>query len=652
MRRFVVACLLGVLILIQSPLVSWAAKDQWIRVQSANFFLVGNDSERDLRLVALKFEQFREAFAQILPKLKLNSSVPTRVVVFKSDSSFKPFKPLYQGKPTSVAGFFQKGMDVNHICLTSEYSEERPFAAIFHEYVHQLTGDNVRDLPLWFREGIAEYYSTFEVTDGDRKVSLGKPIANHVYLLRENRFLPLTTLFSVSHNSPEYNERQKQGVFYAESWALVHYLMMGDNGKHHSKLVQFLNLLASGTPLEESFTKAFQIDYARLERDLKNYIQRDAYTFTVYKLEKKLGVEEPLSAVSLSEAEVPYYLGDLLLHSQRFEDAERHLKQSLELNPNLAPALASMGTLRLHQKQWPEARKFFQKAVAADSNNYLAHFHYADLLLRAGNDEDAHPSGVSEEKYQAVQAEARKAIELAPGFVESYRLLAHAASVTGEELPETVALLKKAQTYAPGREDLRLDQARLYLRMEDHATARRILEPIAQRSAEPHLKHEAEMMLARLQEFDEQRKLVETARARGVVIPASEEEPPATAPTSEVPRVRRRAQASPSPEPTPPPELELRPAKGDKVAGILTRIECLDEGVLFVVKSGNKMLRLHAADPEQILLYKEGGASLGTISMNCGPMSPPAPIVATYRASTQPSLPYDGTLLSVLFVNR
>jgi hypothetical protein len=143
MRQSVVARIAALLALVHLSWVPSAARDEWIRVQSPNFFLVGNDSEKDMRRVALKFEQFREAFARILPKVKLTSSVPTRVVVFKSDSSFKPFKPLYQGKPASLAGFFQKGMDVNHICLTSEYSEERPFAAILHEYVHQLTGDNV-----------------------------------------------------------------------------------------------------------------------------------------------------------------------------------------------------------------------------------------------------------------------------------------------------------------------------------------------------------------------------------------------------------------------------------------------------------------------------------------------------------------------------
>lgn len=653
MRHLCQSRICRLLMLFHLACVSSDAKDQWISVQSENFFLVGNDSEKHIRQVALKFEQFREAFSRILPKMKLNSSVPTRVLVFKNDSSFKPFKPLYQGKPALLAGFYQKGADVNHICLTSEYSEERPFAAIFHEYVHQLTGDNVRALPVWFNEGIAEYYSTFEATDKDRQISVGKPISSHVYLLRESRFLPLNTLFSVGHESPEYNERQKKGLFYAESWALVHYLMTGDNGKHLPELIQYLNLLASGVSLEESFTKAFQTDYVKLERDLKNYIQQNAYGYTIHKLDKKLEVEEPLSAVPLSDAETSYYLGELLLHTQRLEDAEKHLKQSLESNPNLGPALASMGTLRLQQKQRSEARAYFQKAVAADSSNYLVHYQYAHLLSDDGNEGSA-PSGSSRERFRAVQSEVKKAIELAPWFVESYRLLAYAANMTGEELPATVAQLKKAQGYAPGRQDLRLDLARLNLRMEDYAAARKLLEPIASQSSEPHIKQEAELLLARLQNFEEQRSLVETARQQNLATQESvSEETRSIAEVSEAPVMRRKKPtAAPSSGSPPESTLQLHPPRGEKTAGVLARIECLDNGITFVVKSGGKTLRLYAADPEKILLYKESGDSLGTISMTCGALSPPSPVVATYRQPATPSASYDGILLSVLFVNK
>src|SRR6266576_841885 len=110
------------------------AKDTWTSVRSQNFQLIGNASEKDIRLVANRLEQLRTVFALLFPALKLNSPVPTTVIVFKSDSSYKPFKVN-----PNVAGYFQPGKDVNYITLTTERaSEDRPFRVIFHEYVHLL----------------------------------------------------------------------------------------------------------------------------------------------------------------------------------------------------------------------------------------------------------------------------------------------------------------------------------------------------------------------------------------------------------------------------------------------------------------------------------------------------------------------------------
>src|SRR6267154_4169491 len=86
------------------------AKDNWTSVRSQNFQLVGNAGEKDIRLVANRLEQFRTVFALLFPALKLNSPVPTTVIVFKSDSSYKPYKVN-----PNVTGYFQPGEGVNYI---------------------------------------------------------------------------------------------------------------------------------------------------------------------------------------------------------------------------------------------------------------------------------------------------------------------------------------------------------------------------------------------------------------------------------------------------------------------------------------------------------------------------------------------------------
>src|SRR5688500_7762809 len=70
-----------------------SAKDQWLQVRSKNFFLIGNASEKDMRKPATKLEQLREPFRLVFGSINLNATIPTNVVVFKSNSSYTPFKP-------------------------------------------------------------------------------------------------------------------------------------------------------------------------------------------------------------------------------------------------------------------------------------------------------------------------------------------------------------------------------------------------------------------------------------------------------------------------------------------------------------------------------------------------------------------------------
>jgi hypothetical protein len=70
-------------------------------------------------------------------------------------------------------------------------------------------------------------------TSTTKTFSLGQPsVERHYYYLRQNQLMPLETLFRVDHNSPYYHDEQKGSVFYAQSWALTHYLEVNDNLKH------------------------------------------------------------------------------------------------------------------------------------------------------------------------------------------------------------------------------------------------------------------------------------------------------------------------------------------------------------------------------------------------------------------------------------
>ncbi|MCI0388438.1 MAG: tetratricopeptide repeat protein [Acidobacteria bacterium] len=603
-------------------------KETWLSVQSKHFLLVGNAGEKDIRKVGVRLEQFRDVFSRIFTKSKANSAVPMTVIVFKNDGAFKPYKPLYQGKPAAVSGYFQPGEDVNYILLTSELRETNPFAVIFHEYVHALTSDNSRPLPPWLSEGIAEYYSSFEVESDEKKVWLGKAIANHVFYLREQKFLPLQRLLVIDHRSPEYNERERKGVFYAQSWALVHYLLLGNNSKRQPQFLQFINAVAAGNQVDDSFKQIFQTDYATLEKELKDYIGRNSYPAQFVTFNEKLSFDADMQTSPLSEAETQYYLGDVLCRIQRRDEGEEYLKRAVALDPKLAPAFASLGISQLRQNRFAEARQYLEQAVAANSQNHLAHYYYAFTLYREIFSEGQIVTSLPEDRVKLMKAALDSAIQLAPNFPETYNLLGFICLATGENLGAGVNAVKKAMAIAPGREDYAMTLAQLYLRQEKFAEARQTVESLARGASRPDIRSRAESMLetiARIEQFK--------AQGNSVTFTRTPSEASGKTVTS-----------------TPPPPALRRRFEGEGIEGLLMRVDCDDKGMTLTIKSGDKTVKLNTTSPERVrfISYTPGGVG----EITCGPINPAKQVVVTYRASTDAKSAFIGEPIAVEFIKN
>jgi hypothetical protein len=209
-------------------------RDSWRSVRTNNLFVIGNAEPEKLRQVAVWLEFFHSAFGRLVSRNVLDSAQPTTVVIFRDDASFTPFKPLYQGRPANVAGYFQPGDDVNYIAMSLDPHERDPFSVAFHEYVHLHLRDNVPGVPVWLNEGLAEFYGSLQFANGEAVLGVTLP---YIRLLRSAELLPLETLLSIDARSPHYNEQDKTGIFYGESWALVHYLMLGARGGRNSSNV-------------------------------------------------------------------------------------------------------------------------------------------------------------------------------------------------------------------------------------------------------------------------------------------------------------------------------------------------------------------------------------------------------------------------------
>ncbi len=158
------------------------AAPRWTEIQSANFLLAGDVGERDVRDVGRRLEEFREALSRLLPSARFPST-PTIVLVFANKKSYDPFRPVFQGKPVDVSGFFQSGLDATYVTMVLGTRDD-PYPIIFHEFTHVFVSTSLDHVPLWFSEGIAEFYSSFQVSSDGKHASVGRMIEPHVMLLR------------------------------------------------------------------------------------------------------------------------------------------------------------------------------------------------------------------------------------------------------------------------------------------------------------------------------------------------------------------------------------------------------------------------------------------------------------------------------------
>ncbi|HEU4767348.1 MAG TPA: tetratricopeptide repeat protein, partial [Pyrinomonadaceae bacterium] len=456
-------------------------RDSWRSVRTNNLLVIGNADAEKLRQVAAWLEFFHSAFAQLVSRNVLDSSVPTTVVVFRDEASFTPFKPLYQGRPANVAGFFQPGDDVNYIAISLDTGEQDPFSTAFHEYVHLHLKDNVPGVPLWLNEGLAEFYGSMQFSGGE--AFLGAPLGHYIRLLRQQEPLPLATLFSLGTNSPHYNEQDKSGIFYGQSWALVHYLMLGGGSDRRDQFKRFLQLVSRGDAPAKALEDSFGMSVTAVERELNAYLRRGEFPSL------RLAAADPQAYASytamqrsaLSEAEANYYLGDLLFHINRHSDAERYFKHAVALDPNLRQAHASLGLLYVYQRRYADAKRHLQSATESQQS-YLIHYLYAFVLSREGVSPTGHITGYSRENAAIMREQLLKSIKLGPQYAPSHYLLALVDFVTDERLDEAVEMAQRARQLAPSRTSYSLLLAQIYLRRSQSAEARDILEALARSS--------------------------------------------------------------------------------------------------------------------------------------------------------------------------
>lgn len=477
-------------------------REHWFEARSANFNIYSCGATQEVHKLAARLEQFHDAFG-LLAGAQAVSSPPITVMAFPDQTAMEPFLPLYQGKPANLSGFFKRSSDENLIVLALTGTNTISMQVIFHEYTHLLFRRNDHVWPLWLQEGMSEIYSTFEVAG--RGVRIGEPIQHHLRFLEHSDLMPLKELLAVEHDSPQYNESEHQGVFYAESWLLTHFLMNGDNPALKARFGNFTKLLRQGVPQEKAFTQALGIPLSSVEAELRRYLARQQFQPIAYVVPVDLSAPRQVATRPIGQTETCFRLGNELMRIGRLDDAEAQFNHAQKLAPQSPLPDEGLGLLAAVREKPDESIRHLNECLQHGSVSFLANYIYSEERFHQMGDGHGNYTHIANDAAEDIRGKLQRSIVLMPNFAPAHELLGFLELVQGENLVLAEEQLQRAIQLEPENQWHLLSLAQAQLMRKDPAAARQTLEILRQPLVEAKLRERAAVALKEVDDFEHQR---------------------------------------------------------------------------------------------------------------------------------------------------
>jgi TonB family protein len=440
--------------------------DSWLQVRTPHFLIVSNAPEKEARRAAHQFEGMRFVFQRVFPNANLDTVEPMLVIAVQDKHALQALEPeVYLGKgQANLIGLFLAAPENNYVLILLNASGTHPYAAIYHEYAHFVFSRTNQWMPLWLTEGIAEFYQNTEILDDRVRIGKGDPYLQAA--LDRTPLLPLPTLFAVDHHSPYYHENDKSSIFYAESWALTHYLKDKDDADGTTHVNDFLDLVQKNVDPNAAATQAFG-DLDQLEIELRKHAVSGKYA--VSEISGSTDVDDSSFTVqAISQTQADIARADFLAHVDRQGDARTLLQGVLHDDPSAVRAREILGYVAFRQSNFDESRKWCQEAIKLDAQSFVAHFCFAVASINKGTPDKA--------SQAAVEESLRTAIKLNSSFALPYDALAMFFAQHNTHLTEANDLIQTAVQLLPGSPEIRVDQAQVLSSMNKDADAFAVLD--------------------------------------------------------------------------------------------------------------------------------------------------------------------------------
>jgi tetratricopeptide (TPR) repeat protein len=382
------------------PLGCRASDSGWTLVRSPHFHIYSQLGEHDGRAIALTLEQLRTFFVTsgvLGAHAALENDRPVRVLQFATTSAYASFRPR-----ASADAFFLSSEAVNYIVLApSAPNRSRTLA---HEYAHLVLHSAGIHLPPWFAEGIAEVFSSLEITP--RESLIGGDLPARSQALQSHTLIPLEKILTMAEDDPLRARRDDASIFYAESWELTHMLLFSP--QYRPKAGALWAAFDTGVIEEPALAAIYARSVEAIRSDLRAWIDATKSALALPGLPAR---DQRLHASGVSQADSDSVLAALAVASGDLERAQavyRTLHTGRTSDSAVAAALGSIG-VRKHDQV--KAILELKRAFDLGAKDPVLCYQYAILLENAHAPDDQ------------IAAALGRAIELRPRYDDArYRL--------------------------------------------------------------------------------------------------------------------------------------------------------------------------------------------------------------------------------------
>jgi tetratricopeptide (TPR) repeat protein len=443
-----------------------AAEKTFIEVRSPNFRVLTDSSDHDGRRIAREFEEMRQVFAISFPNMRLTAGAPLLIFAMHDEHSMKEVAPaLFRGKGAKPAGVFEHGWEKQFAVVSLDQDVPGAYQVVYHEYVHSLLHTNFRWLPTWLDEGLAEFYGNTRFDS--KKIYIGAP-SLRLQHMRNGALIPLETLLIVNPYPFFHGDEERIDKFYSESWALVHYLVFGQNMEGGKKLNRFYAQLQQGDQPVKAFREVFG-DLKAVEDGLDRYVS--AFAFNARVIDSAIAIQEKtFAARKLSNAESRAEIAGYRMWTHDSENAAGMVDEALKEDPNLGLAHEEKAFLYFHDGKDEDAAREFARAYELDKQRYLSRY-FMSMLAAQGH---------AATQLPALDAGLAQTLEINPQFAPAYvqRAMLELEQRHGEQ---ALSLARKAESIEPSRSGYHVFAGEILLRLKHPGPAAAIAKFVAER---------------------------------------------------------------------------------------------------------------------------------------------------------------------------